>query len=87
MIYIIIPQAIKNVIPALLNELITLLKETSVAGYVGIMDLTRAGNSIRGVSFTKFMPLIAVAIIYLLLVMLLTYIVGKVERRLRKSER
>ncbi len=87
MIYIIIPQTIKNVIPTLLNEFIALLKETSVAGYVGIMDLTRASYSIKGVTYTAFMPLIAVALIYLLLVMLLTYFVGKVERRLRKSER
>ena len=87
MIYIIIPQVFKNVLPTLLNEFIVLLKETSVAGYVGIMDLTRAGNSIRGVTFSAFMPLIAVALIYLVIVMLLTWLVGKVERRLRKSER
>lgn len=87
MIHIIIPQVFKNVLPTLLNEFIVLLKETSVAGYVGIMDLTRAGNSIRGVTFSAFMPLIAVAVIYLVIVMLLTWLVGKVERRLRKSER
>lgn len=87
MLYIIIPQVFKNVLPTLLNEFIVLLKETSVAGYVGIMDLTRAGNSIRGVTFSAFMPLIAVALIYLVIVMLLTWLVGKVERRLRKSER
>ena len=87
MIYIIIPQVFKNVLPTLLNEFIVLLKETSVAGYVGIMDLTRAGNSIRGATFSAFMPLIAVALIYLVIVMLLTWLVGKVERRLRKSER
>ena len=87
MIYIIIPQVFKNGLPTLLNEFIVLLKETSVAGYVGIMDLTRAGNSIRGVTFSAFMPLIAVALIYLVIVMLLTWLVGKVERRLRKSER
>ena len=87
MLYVIIPQVFKNVLPTLLNEFIVLLKETSVAGYVGIMDLTRAGNSIRGVTFSAFMPLIAVALIYLLIVMVLTWLVGKVERRLRKSER
>lgn len=87
MIYIIIPQVIKNVLPTLLNEFIALLKETSVAGYVGVLDLTRAGNSIRGVTFSAFMPLIAVALIYLLIVMILTWIVGRVERRLRKSDR
>ncbi|MBQ6336650.1 MAG: amino acid ABC transporter permease [Ruminococcus sp.] len=87
MVYIIIPQVMKNVLPTLLNEFIALLKETSVAGYVGIMDLTRAGNSIRGVTYSAFMPLIAVALIYLVIVLILTKIVGIIERRLRKSER
>ncbi|MBQ3284902.1 MAG: amino acid ABC transporter permease [Ruminococcus sp.] len=87
MIYIIIPQVLKNVLPTLLNEVIVLLKETSVAGYVGVVDLTRAGNAIRGATFSAFMPLIAVALIYLAIVMLLTWIVGIIERRLRKSER
>ena len=87
MLYIIIPQVFKNVLPALLNEFIALLKETSIAGYVGVMDLTRAGNTIRGATFSAFMPLIAVALIYLAIVMLLTWIVGIVERRLRKNER
>ena len=87
MVYIIIPQVIKNVLPTLLNEFIALLKETSVAGYVGIMDLTRAGNSIRGVTYSAFMPLIAVALIYLVIVLILTKLVGIIERRLRKSER
>ena len=87
MAYIIIPQVLKNVLPTLLNEFIALLKETSVAGYVGIVDLTRAGNAIRGATFSAFMPLIAVALIYLAIVMLLTWIVGIIERRLRKSER
>ena len=87
MFYIIIPQVLKNVLPALLNEFIALLKETSVAGYVGVVDLTRAGNAIRGATFSAFMPLIAVALIYLAIVMLLTWIVGIIERRLRKNER
>ena len=73
--------------PALLNEFIALLKETSVAGYVGIMDLTKAGDLIRGRTFSAFMPLIAVALVYLIIVMLLTSLVGQLERRLRKSER
>lgn len=85
--YIIIPQVIKNVLPTLLNECIALLKETSVAGYVGIKDLTKGGDIIRGRTFSAFMPLIAVALVYLLIVMLLTWIVGKVERRLKVSER
>ncbi len=87
MFYIIIPQVLKNVLPALLNEFIALLKETSVAGYVGVVDLTRAGNAIRGATFSAFMPLIAVALIYLVIVMLLTWIVSLIERRLRKNER
>ena len=87
MIYIVIPQVMKAILPALLNEFIALLKETSVAGYVGITDLTRGGNIIRGVTFSAFMPLIAVALIYLVMVVCLTKIVGVIERRLRKSER
>lgn len=85
--YIIIPQAIKNVLPSLINEFIALIKETSVAGYVTLVDLTRAGNIIRGNTFSPFMPLIAVALIYLAIVMLLTWLLGKVERRLRTGDR
>lgn len=87
MIYIIIPQMFKVVLPTLCNEFIVLLKETSVAGYVGIMDLTKAGDLIRGRTFSPFMPLIAVAIIYLVIVMFFTYLVRKLEKRLRNSER
>jgi ABC-type amino acid transport system permease subunit len=87
MIYIIIPQAFKTVLPTLCNEFIVLLKETSVAGYVGVIDLTKAGDLIRGRTFSAFMPLIAVALIYLAMVMILTYFVGLLERRLRNSER
>lgn len=86
MIYIIIPQAFKNVLPSLLNEFIALLKETSVAGYVGIRDLTKAGDLVRGQTFSAFMPLILVAIVYLCMVMLLSWLLGKLERRLRKSD-
>ncbi len=87
MIYIVIPQTIKTVLPTLLNEVIALLKETSVAGYVGIMDLTKAGDLIRGRTFEAFMPLIAVAIIYLLTVIILTKVFSAIERRLRNNER
>lgn len=86
MIHVIIPQAFKNVLPALANEVIVLLKETSVAGYVAMTDLTRAGNIIRGVTFSPFMPLIAVAIIYLVIVVILTKLVSLLERRLRASD-
>ena len=87
MSYIIIPQAFKNVLPALANEFIVLLKETSVAGYVTIRDLTMGGDIIRASTYSAFMPLFAVAIIYLLMVMILTWLVGKLERRLRNDER
>lgn len=87
MVYIIIPQVFKSVLPTLLNEFIALLKETSVSGYVGIIDLTKGGDIIRGRTFSAFMPLLAVALIYLMIVMLLTYLTGKLERRLRTSER
>jgi His/Glu/Gln/Arg/opine family amino acid ABC transporter permease subunit len=83
---IILPQAIKNILPALGNEFIVLLKETSVAGYIALEDLTKGGDIIRSRTFDAFMPLIAVAVIYLLLVMLLTKLVNYFERRLRNSE-
>ncbi len=86
MIFIVIPQMFKMVLPTLCNEFIVLLKETSVSGYVGIADLTKAGDLIRGRTFSAFMPLIAVALIYLVIVMLFTWLVGKLERRLRKSD-
>ena len=85
--HIIIPQAFKTSLPSLCNEFITLLKETSVAGYVAIEDLTKMGDRIRGITFEAFMPLIAVALIYLAIVMFLTYITGRLERRLRSNER
>ena len=87
MIHIVIPQTIKATLPTLLNEVIALLKETSVAGYVGIMDLTKAGDLIRGRTFEAFMPLIAVAIIYLVTVVVLTKVFSIIERRLRHNER
>lgn len=85
--YIIMPQAFKNVLPALANEFIVLLKETSICGYIGLMDLTRGGDIIRSRTYEPFMPLIAVALVYLVMVMVLTALVGKLERRLRTSER
>ena len=85
--YVIIPQALKNVLPALANEFIVLLKETSVAGYIAMQDLTKGGDIIRGVTYSPFMPLIGVALIYLVMVMFFTFLVNKLERRLRNSER
>ncbi len=87
MIYIIIPQVFKSILPTLCNEFIVLIKETSIAGYVGIVDLTKAGERIRGVTFSAFMPLIAVALIYLVVVLILTQLVKILERKLRKNER
>ena len=84
--HIIIPQAMKSVLPALANEFIVLLKETSVSGYVAVKDLTKGGDIIRGVTYSAFMPLIAVAVIYLIMVMFFTWLVGKLERRLRSSD-
>lgn len=85
--YIIIPQMFKSVLPTLCNEFIALLKETSVAGYVGVMELTKAGNSIAAVTYNYFLPLLTVAAVYLVIVMILSWLVGKLERRLRVSER
>ena len=85
--YIVIPQAFKNILPALANEFITLLKETSVAGYVSVQDLTKGGDIIRGATYVNFMPLFAVALVYLVMVVFFTWLVGKLERRLRSSER
>jgi ABC-type amino acid transport system permease subunit len=84
--HIIIPQAFKNVLPALANEFIVLLKETSVSGYIALNDLAKAGDIIRGRTYSAFMPLIAVALVYLILVIFFTWLVGKLERRLRSSE-
>ena len=84
--YIILPQAIKNVIPALGNEMITLVKETSIVGYVAIVDLTKAGDFIVSRTYQAFLPLIAVAIIYYILVKLMTFGLAAIERRLRQSD-
>ncbi len=81
--HIILPQAFKNVLPALVNEFIVLLKETAIAGYVGLTDLTRAANIVRGVAYVDFLPLLGVALIYLILVLFFTWLMGKLERYLR----
>ncbi len=87
MIYIILPQVFKNVLPALANEFIVLLKETSVCGYIALQDLTKGGDIIRSQTYNAFVPLFTVAAIYLVLVMIFTYLVKLLERRLRSSER
>lgn len=86
MMYIIMPQAFKNVLPTLCNEFISLLKETSVSGYIALQDLTKGGDIIRSRTYDAFMPLIAVALIYLTMVMIFTKLVSLLERRLRNSD-
>ena len=83
---IIFPQAIKNILPAIGNECIALLKETSVAGYVAIVDLTRAATNIRNKTFDAVNPILVLALIYLILVVLMTKLLAVFEKRLRKSD-
>lgn len=86
MIYIIIPQAVKNVLPPIGNEFIVLLKETAIVGYVSMTDLTRTANQISSRTFEAFMPLIGAAVIYFVIIKILTVLLDKLERRLRKSD-
>ena len=86
MIYIVMPQAFKNVLPALGNEFISLLKETSVSGYIALQDLTKGGDIIRSRTYDAFMPLIAVALIYLIVVLIFSKLVSRLERRLRNTD-
>lgn len=87
MIYIILPQVLKNVLPSLANEFIVLLKETSVSGYIAMQDLTKGGDIIRSQTYNAMVPLFIVAAIYLAMVMLFSYLIRLLERRLRNSER
>lgn len=84
--HIVLPQAMKNILPAIGNEMIALLKETAVAGYVAVQDLTRAGNLIRNNTYDSFNPLMLVAVVYLVLVIGMTQLLGLLERRLRRSD-
>lgn len=86
MVKVIFPQAIRHILPAIGNEMIALLKETSVAGYVALVDLTRAGNLVRNNTHDQLNPLLAVALVYLILVVVLTRLLAIFERRLRKSD-
>ena len=86
MIHIVLPQAIKNIFPTLCNEFIVLVKETAIVGYVGLMDIQKAGDFIKSATFRAFMPLVGTAIIYYVLIKLLTLALGKVEAALRKSD-
>lgn len=84
---IILPQAFKNILPAIGNEMIALLKETSVAGYVAVVDLTKAGNQIKNTTYDQINPIMLVAIVYLAMVLILTKLLAIMERRLRNGER
>ena len=86
MFHIIMPQAFKNVLPALGNEFIVLLKETSVSGYIAMQDLTKGGDIIRSQTYDAFMPLLSMAAVYLVMVMIFTKLVSILERRLRNSD-
>ena len=83
---IVVPQAIKNIFPALCNEFIVLIKETAIVGYVGLMDIQKAGDFIKSSTFLAFMPLIGTAVIYYVLIKLLTLALKRVENTLRKSD-
>ena len=85
--YIIMPQAFKNVLPALCNEFVVLLKETSVAGYVAVQDLTKGGDIIRSRTYDAWTPLLIVAAVYLALTMIFNHFAQNLERSLRKNER
>ncbi len=83
---IIVPQAFKNVLPALVNEMIVLIKETAIVGYVGLMDIQKAGDFIKSATFNAPMPLFGTAVIYYVLIKLLTLLLHRIELVLRKSD-
>ena len=83
---IVVPQAVKNIFPALCNEFIVLIKETAIVGYVGLMDIQKAGDFIKSATFIAFMPLIGTAVIYFVIIKALTIILGHIEKALRKSD-
>ncbi|SEP73616.1 polar amino acid transport system permease protein [Lachnospiraceae bacterium NE2001] len=87
MMSIIVPQAVKNIFPAMCNEFITLIKETAIVGYVGLVDIQKAGDFIKSATYEAFMPLIATAIIYFVLIKILTLALGAAEKSLRKSDK
>jgi len=85
--YVVIPQAIKNIFPALGNELITLFKDTSIVTVIGVRDLTKVAIQIQAKTYQAFMPFVGIAVMYLVVVMILTWLLGILERRLRQSDR
>jgi len=86
MMSIVIPQAVKNIFPALCNEFIVLVKETAIVGYIGLVDIQKAGDFIKSSTFEAFMPLIGTAVIYFVLIKVLTLLLARIEKALRKSE-
>ena len=82
----VLPQAIKNVIPPLGNEFITLIKETAIVGYVSLADLTRVANQVASRTYDAFMPLIGAAIIYFVVIKIFTLLLTRLERRMRRSD-
>ncbi len=85
--YIIVPQAITNIFPAMCNEFITLVKETAIVGYVGIMDIQKAGDFIKSATFKPLFPLLGTAVIYFVMIKILTLVLGRLEDQMRKSAR
>ncbi len=83
---IVIPQAVKNIFPALCNEFIVLIKETAIVGYVGLMDIQKAGDFIKSATFNAFMPLFGTAVIYYVLIKILTLLLRRIEIVLRRSD-
>ncbi|MBP3238020.1 MAG: amino acid ABC transporter permease [Lachnospiraceae bacterium] len=86
MFSIVVPQAMKNIFPALGNEFITLIKETAIVGYVGLMDIQKAGDFVKSATYEPFMPLVGTAVIYFVMIKILTLILGIFEKKLRKSD-
>ena len=86
MMSIVVPQAMKNIFPALGNEFITLIKETAIVGYVGLVDIQKAGDFIKSATYKPFLPLFGTAVIYFVLIKLLTIGLAKIESGLRKSD-
>ena len=82
---IILPQAFRNILPTLMNEFIQLIKETSVAGFIGVVDLSRAGDIIKSSTYQPFVPLLSVAIIYFIIVSVLTMFLSVIERRIKSN--
>ena len=86
MTHIVIPQALKNIFPALCNEFIVLIKETAIVGYVGLMDIQKASDFVKSATFEAAMPLLATAVIYFVIIKILTICLGLLEKKLRKSD-